>query len=232
MIPLDSDDSAECLALLKNRDLKEIRTIIFDLGGVLVNLETERTLQAFERLGIAEVNYGFTPANQPEVFSAYEVGKLSDAEFLSALKAHMREGTKDEEVIEAWNLMILDFPAHRIEFLRTLKKSYTLILLSNTNSLHIGYFLEDFKRNHPSIKFEDLFDSIYYSHEIQLRKPETAVFEFILEKHQLVPEECLFIDDNFVNTEAAKQLGINSIHFERNTEISRLEQLSGNALRD
>lgn len=196
------------------------------MGGVLVNLETERTLAAFEALGIKEVNYGFTPADQPEIFSAYETGKLSDKEFISALKAHMRAGTSEEEVVNAWNLMILDFPEHRIEFLKRLKKRYRLILLSNTNPLHITYFLNEFHSNYPEIKFDRLFDAVYYSHEIQLRKPDRDVYDYILAEHHLKPEECLFIDDNIVNTDAAKQLGINSIHFPRNTEISQLKQLS------
>jgi glucose-1-phosphatase len=212
--------------------LKEISTLIFDLGGVLVNLEPERTLAAFEALGMANVNYNFTPANQPDVFSAYETGRMSDSEFIRILREHMAEGTTDAEVIEAWNCMILDFPRHRIEVLQSLKKRYRLILLSNTNPLHIEYFLKGFQQQHPEIEFADLFDAIYYSHEIQLRKPDLNVFEFILQTHQLQAAECCFIDDNLVNTEASSILGINSLHFNRNSEIGEISQFNNFALRD
>lgn len=197
-----------------------IKAIIFDLGGVLVNLETERTLKEFQRLGIGQVDFNTHPGNQPDFFSLYEKGLMTDAHFIAGLAAHMEEGTSSEAIVQAWNEMILDLPAHRLDFLLELRKKYKLYLLSNTNKLHIEYFLESFRRQHPERCFEDYFDKIYYSHEIGKRKPDLDSFEFVLEDNQLEAKDCLFIDDNLVNTEAAHNLGITSIHHPRNEEIA------------
>ena len=120
--------------------------------------------------------------------------------------------------------MILDLPRTQLEILEKLKGNYRLFLLSNTNNLHIRYFLDDFERQYPELKFESFFEKVYYSHEIGKRKPDVEVYEYILDDNGLQANECLFIDDNLVNVEAARQAGIHAIHHPRNAAISYLTE--------
>ena len=201
-----------------------IKAIIFDLGGVIVNLETERTLHEFLRLGIEKVDFGTHPGNQPDFFSLYETGKISDTDFIQGLSKYMHAHVSVHEIKNAWNCMILDLPRTQLEILEKLKGSYRLFLLSNTNNLHIRYFLDDFERQYPELKFESFFEKVYYSHEIGKRKPDVEVYEYILDDNGLQANECLFIDDNLVNVEAARQAGIHAIHHPRNAAISYLTE--------
>lgn len=201
-----------------------IRAIIFDLGGVIVNLETERTLNEFLRLGIEQVDYGIHPGNQPDFFSRYEIGQISDSDFIGGLAQHMHPQVKPEEIEQAWNCMILDLPRVKLEILEKLKSNYRLFLLSNTNNLHIRYFLDDFNKQYPDLEFESFFEKVYYSHEIGMRKPDLEAYRHILNENGLRAEDCLFIDDNLVNVEAARQAGIHAIHHPRNAAITYLTE--------
>ncbi|TSE09501.1 HAD family hydrolase [Aquimarina algiphila] len=177
-----------------------IKTIIFDFGDVFINLDKPAIQKELSLLG------KISPPQIQEINIAYETGKLSTSECVNAFQTILTNATK-KEIINAWNAILLDFPEHRLQFIRNLSisKKYTLILLSNTNELHIDWIKE-----HVSFYniFKSCFNFFYLSHEIGLRKPDTSIFEFVLEQHQLNPLETLFIDDTKENTDSAKKLGI------------------------
>ena len=180
-----------------------IKTIIFDFGDVFINLDKEGALKlALEKFEIDSLDEELQSVN-----ALYEQGLISTDEFLEFYADNFPKLSKDE-LKSIWNHIIKDFPEHRLQFIKQLAKdnNHQLILLSNTNELHIDYikknvsFYEDFK---------NCFDQFYLSHEINLRKPNADIFNFVLTENKLNAEECLFIDDTLENTQTAQQLGIN-----------------------
>lgn len=179
-----------------------IKTIIFDFGNVFINLDEETAFKkTLNTLKIDTLTEDITTINK-----RYEIGEISTKHFIAFYKQKF-PNLKEQTLIDLWNLILKDFPKNRLSFLKTLKasKKFKLILLSNTNELHINWikehisFYEDFKNT---------FNAFYLSHEVHLRKPNPDIFEFVLNEHNLKPEECLFIDDKKENTDTANQLGI------------------------
>tara|TARA_R110002110_G_scaffold14394_15_gene67105 strand:- start:236 stop:847 length:612 start_codon:yes stop_codon:yes gene_type:complete len=189
-----------------------IKTIIFDFGNVFVNLNIDaahkHALDTFQIDALSEEMLGFN--------SFYEQGLISTDEFLEFYAENFPKLSK-VELIDIWNFMLKDFPENRLDFLKTLQQSskYKLILLSNTNALHINYIQE-----HISFyaEFKNCFDAFYLSHEINLVKPNQDIFEFVLNDNKLKAEECLFIDDNQDNINAAHTLKLKTWHINPETE--------------
>jgi len=180
-----------------------IRTLIFDFGDVFINLDKAATLREMKKLKIEDLSEELLQTNLQ-----YEKGLISSDAFLASYLKSFSTLTKPQ-MIASWNAILIDFPKYRYTFIKLLseKKYYKLILLSNTNELHINWV----KENIPFYEeFVACFDAFYFSHEINFRKPNADIYEFVLEKHDLKPEECLFIDDTKVNTEAASALGIHT----------------------
>jgi putative hydrolase of the HAD superfamily len=180
-----------------------IKNLIFDLGAVILNLDQDKTLRAFKRLGsdLDEINMGST------LFTDFETGKVDATYFVQALHTHLKGNASKEQIIHAWNAMLLDLPAHRIDLLKALKNKYKLYLLSNTNTIHI----EALYKEHGHDIFEDIFEKIYLSHEIGLRKPNKNCYEFVLQDANMIGSETVFIDDNKGNIRGAEEAGINTI---------------------
>lgn len=179
-----------------------INTIIFDFGNVFIDLDIENGFQeSLKTLGISTLSKDIIDINK-----LYETGSISTDDFINFYAEKFPHLTK-VELIDLWNVILKDFPKYRLDFLKQLKseKKYQLILLSNTNELHINWikehvpFYEDFKNS---------FDAFYLSHDINLRKPNADIFEFVLNTNNLNAENCIFIDDNADNIETAKHLGI------------------------
>lgn len=188
-----------------------IKTIIFDFGDIFVNLDKPATLRELERHNIK----GFSETIQ-NINLEYEKGLISSEEFVNAYLEEFNLMEK-MQVINSWNAILMDFPEYRYKFIKKLseEKDYQLILLSNTNEIHIDYL----KEHVPFLKdFKQCFDAFYLSHEINFRKPDAAIYKFVLEKHNLKPEECLFIDDTKENTEAAASLGLHTWNLEPTRE--------------
>lgn len=189
-----------------------IKTIIFDFGDVFINLDKEGAMK--NALNLFELHE--FPEDLSAVNSIYEQGLMTTDEFLEFYLDNFPNLDKDD-ILDAWNFILKDFPKHRLEFIQKLAedKIYKLILLSNTNELHIDWikhnvrFYEDFK---------SCFDAFYLSHEINLRKPNATIFDFVLEENKLIANECLFIDDTLENIEAASKLDINTWHINEKTE--------------
>ena len=182
--------------------MSTIKTIIFDFGDVFINLDKQGAMQNARQLfGVEEL-----PEELVAVNTLYEQGLMSTVEFMDFYTENFPE-LSTSEIIDAWNIILKDFPKQRLEFLKTLanEQKYKLILLSNTNDLHITWV----KENVPFYdEFVASFDAFYLSHEINLRKPNPDIYEFVLHESKLKAEECLFIDDTKMNTDAAALLGI------------------------
>lgn len=202
-----------------------ITDIIFDLGGVLLDLNMEGIGQACRRLGInPELFFVNTPPTQgkpdggcstvcqgisaSKAISDYQVGNMTSDEFLSLVLSHCSEGITREDIIEAWNACIGLIPKSRLDLLKELRrKGYHTHLLSNTNDLH----WEEIKRRYLSEEgytCADLFDHVFVSHEVRLAKPDPEIYHHAVREIGRPAAGCLFIDDTLLNVEAARREGL------------------------
>ncbi|SDI20521.1 HAD family hydrolase [Winogradskyella thalassocola] len=189
-----------------------IKTLIFDFGDVFINLDKPGAMQnALDVFKLETFEADMIKTNE-----LYEVGKISTSEFIQFYKTkfpHVSEAV----LIDAWNFIIKDFPNHRLDFIKNLaiQKEYKLILLSNTNNMHINFIKQNVSFYE---EFKACFDVFYLSQEIQLRKPNTDIFEFVLSENNLKPKECLFIDDTKDNTDTAAIMGFKTWNIDETKE--------------
>lgn len=178
-----------------------IKTLIFDFGDVFINLDKAATQRELEQLKLDGFSEEMLKKNQE-----YEKGEISSEEF-TAYYIKCYPHINENQFTNSWNAILVDFPKYRLDFIKKISegKNFELILLSNTNHIHINWVRE----NVPFFEeFKSCFDAFYLSQEINFRKPEASIYEFVLNKHQLNPQEVLFIDDTKENTDAAAALGI------------------------
>ncbi|MGK0324871.1 MAG: putative hydrolase of the HAD superfamily [Polaribacter sp.] len=179
-----------------------IKNIIFDFGDIFINLDKPATYREMDELGVSEIS-----DEMIAIYHQYEKGLMTTDDFINFY--HDKFGIKKEDLINAWNAILLDFPKERLDFLKEISasKKYRLFLLSNTNDLHIKWvqnsvgevFFQEFKNS---------FEQFYLSHEINLRKPDSEIYEFVLNENNLIADETLFVDDLKENTDSARKLGI------------------------
>lgn len=184
--------------------------ILFDLGGILVDIDYLAPGKKFDELGIQGVSHIFFEGGENGIFYKYERGEVSTEAFFDALRPFGKPGITHEEMKEAWNSILVGFPAHRVAMLQELRKKYRLFLLSNINDLHLEAFRAMTHVHFPDLDFDGLFEKAYYSNLLGKRKPEEAAFRSVLENHQLDPKKLLYIDDSTQHIAAATQLGIDA----------------------
>lgn len=178
-----------------------ITTIIFDFGDIFLNLEKQAQIEAFKKLGLDGPNQELIDANDQ-----FERGQLNEVQFLQSFHKFI-PNAGIEEIKAAWNTIIGEFPLYRLEFLQLLSTKYKLFLLTNTDEIHIDHFEHTVGISFFS-DFYQCFEKVYYSYEMGMRKPDTAIFTHILGKHDLSAKRTLFVDDKKINTDAAASLGI------------------------
>ncbi len=198
---------------------KNIKHIIFDLGGVILNIDYQKTIDAFKLLGDAQFETRYTQLQQEGLFDNFETGKIDSAAFILDLKKHCHASVNNEQIIAAWNAMLLDIPLRRLQILQQLQLHFDTFLLSNTNSIHEEKFNQILKSQTGFNSFGVFFDKVYYSHHIGLRKPETAAFQLILDEAGFDATKTLFIDDSPQHVEGAKKLGIQTIWLKKGMTI-------------
>lgn len=200
---------------------KGIKNIIFDLGGVLLDLDVDLSIKAFQQLGLTDVIKPGGWGYHHEVFLKMEQGLLTDNQFREGIRSLLPKSVCDSDIDKAWCNMLIDFAPEKIHLLQQLSSKYKLFLFSNTNSIHITYFQDLFLRKF-NFSLSSLFVKDYYSNEIKLRKPAIESFQFVLNDAGLNPQETLFIDDSDKNIEGAKIAGLNTIWLEPNMELEDL----------
>lgn len=188
----------------------QIKNIIFDLGGVIININYSLSVDAFKTIGIANFDTLFSQYKQSNLFDLLETGKLSESDFYTFLKKDLPNNVTNKEICNAWNALLLDFPEERLDLLKKLSKKYRLFLLSNTNEIHYNAFNKILEKAHGFKNLASFFEQTYYSHEIGLRKPNKETFQFVLNNSKLNAEETLFLDDTSIHLESAKTLGIHT----------------------
>lgn len=196
-----------------------IKNIIFDLGGVILNLNRERCVNAFRALGADEVLEHITDFSHKGLFGKIELGLISTHAFCNEIRKIVGKEVKDEEIIDAWNSFLVDVPFRRIELLQKLKNNYRVFLLSNTNEMHVQKYEAEIYEN-TGVKVHQLFNQLFYSCRIGLSKPSPQIFDYVLHKAGIQAGETVFFDDSHVNIEAALKKGIHGINILPSEEVA------------
>lgn len=203
--------------------MNAISAIIFDLGGVILNIDISRTKKAFHELGFHQIDELFGLGHADSFFRDHENGRVSDDQFIERIVQMLGGSASEEQVIAAWNALLLDFPPSRIRFLEELRNRYRLFLFSNTNGIHHQAFSRLFREEYPGKTLDGLFEKAYYSHAAGFRKPDLQGYQQIVADNHLDPAATLFIDDARVNVDAAMAAGLQGIHLLPGKTIEELD---------
>lgn len=189
-----------------------IDAVIFDFGGVLIDVDYTKTIRAFEELGISNFESLYSKAQQSDLFNLFETGTISAQRFINELLTYLPPGTSPNQVVQAWNAMIGEVPASGIALLEELRATNKhVFLLSNTNELHIPVAYRKWSAVSDKTP-EELFNKVYLSHQLGMRKPNPEIFRKVCALHQLTPERTLFIDDSIQHIEGARKIGLQTHH--------------------
>ena len=189
----------------------QIKNIIFDLGGVLFDIDYTLTVGAMEKIGVKDFDKIFTQKNQSDLFNRIEEGKISAEDFTRELAQISGVHLNTKDVAWALNTMLFNIPEHRFNLLNNLRKNYRLFLYSNINEVHAAEIHRVIQETHGFPNFNQHFEKVYYSHELGIRKPNPEGFLRIISEQQLNPQETLFIDDSPQHVEGAKKAGLQAV---------------------
>ncbi len=203
--------------------MKKIKNIIFDLGGIFIELDYFKTENAFINLGVRQFPQLYNQHHATPLSAELETGKLSEQEFYAAFRKAASISLSDEQIKDAWNAMLLNFPPQHLEWLDDVRKKYKIYLFSNTNIIHYDAVQKIYKENTGKENFDDFFIKAYYSHNMGMRKPELQSFEEIVKRESLFADETLFIDDTQINVEGAKKAGLQVILLQKPSTVLDLE---------
>jgi putative hydrolase of the HAD superfamily len=194
-----------------------IEKYIFDFGDVFINLDKQATLRELSKFGLTHFTPEMTAQNH-----LYEKGLVTTDEFLGFYQKLIPDTTK-EELRKIWNKILLDFPLYRLEFIEEFSKNNSCILLSNINEIHVDFIKKQVGKTFYN-RFINCFDKVYYTHEINLRKPDKEIFEYVFSDLKIKPETCFFVDDRGDNIQTAKELGVTCWHINpKKEDVSNLK---------
>jgi glucose-1-phosphatase len=196
---------------ISENQLGKIKNIVFDLGGVIIDIHYNDTLEKFRQLGFDNFEEIYTQIKNTSLFDNLETGKIKPEAFRDELRK-IKNHLSDEQIDEAWNSMIGEMPGRNLALLKSIRTKYRTFLLSNTNAIHIAYFRQYLQQTFGYDPLPEMFEHTWFSHEIGERKPTLAAYEYILKDGNLNPHETLFIDDLAVNIEGARKAGLLAYH--------------------
>ncbi|MBK7384475.1 MAG: HAD family phosphatase [Flavobacteriales bacterium] len=189
-------------------------TLLLDLGGVLIDVDYHASARTFAELGFLDFDALYGKAKQDHVFDAFETGELSPEAFRNRIRSLLNASITDEQVDTCWNAMLGTIPDERLRLVERLKEKYQVLLLSNTNMIHIPAFEAIVARTNGVTDFKGLFHGAYYSCELGMRKPDAAVFHHVLAMHDADPSRTLFIDDSIQHVHGARSAGLQAEHLD------------------
>lgn len=201
--------------------LSGIKNIIFDFGGVIIDIDYYACVKEFEKFNIERFDYIYSQSQQINLFDDFEKGFISPDFFRKRLRELLNINLSDEEIDYAWNKIIIEIPDKRVKLLKELRKKYSIFLLSNTNEIHYNYYDKMFFDKY-NYNLSDLFEKAYFSFQIGMKKPDSKIFEFLIKDNNLKPSETLFIDDSLQNFTESEKLGIKSCFIDKGQDIINL----------
>ena len=201
---------------------EKIKNIIFDLGGVVLDIDENIVYKELEKMGIRTSELAHSKEFM-DIMSKFDTGIYTAPTFRKKTKAILgQEKMTDQKFDSIWNSMLLDIPRERIAALEQIRKHYKIFLMSNSNEIHYDLYVRDLQLRFGYNEFDELFNKSYFSFAEHLEKPNPRFFELILDHEHLLPEETLFIDDTAENINVAKSLGINTYHISREELVRNL----------
>jgi len=189
-----------------------IHNIIFDLGGVFIDIHYTKTRDAFTEMGVHDFDAYFQQTYSNPLFALLETGDITPESFYETFRKETGLHVSNELIADAWNAMLGDFRPASIEVLPALKSQYNIYLLSNTNQIHYEAFIKQYQQEFGGESFNHHFHTAYYSHLLRLRKPGVECYQKVMSLHDMQPHETLFIDDTLKNIEGAKLAGMQTLH--------------------
>lgn len=195
-----------------------IKNLIFDFGGVIIDIDYNRVRKAFEDLGMEDVRAFYQHDDHSRLVEDFEQGLLTEGQFRDAIISEIPGDISFQDFDDAWNRILLKVPPQRVEMLEKLQKKYNLYLLSNTNIIHYRKYMEDFQKQYGK-SLNSLFTKAFYSHEVLLRKPDPDIFNFVLDNAGIQAAETLFVDDSELNIEAAGKVGLKTLYKPQHSEV-------------
>jgi len=203
-----------------------IKNIIFDFGGVICDLDIQRTIEKFREFGSPKEEFSGDKEEQDRQFgllvSTYETGNITSQQFRETIRNHYQVPPSDTAIDDAWNALLVGIPASRIRLLESIRNTYRIFLLSNSNEIHYLKYREDLQKRYGYLDFSAIFEKVYFSYRLHLKKPDPAIFSWVLKENMLDPAETLFIDDTLMHIEAARKLGITGYHLRTGEELTGL----------
>lgn len=188
---------------------KGIKNLLVDFGGVLINLDRERCIHNFKKLGLKEAEELLNVFHQQGIFMKQEKGLITSAEFRDSIRQTIGKEVTDQQIDAAWNSFLMDIPSYKLDLLLKLREKYVVYLLSNTNEIHWRWSCEH-AFPYRGFRAEDYFEKIYLSYEMKMMKPDAGIFEAVLADAGIDPQQTFFIDDSDANCQTARTLGIST----------------------
>lgn len=202
---------------------KKVKALLFDLGGVIVDLDYKKTANAFENIGLQNAEKAYSQFNQTDLFNLFETGHISSEEFLTEIQNEITNQVSLSEITKAWNSMIIGFQHSKLEKIKKLSEQVPCYLLSNTNEIHLSY-IEQLLQEMGFKHFLNIFESCYFSHQIGKRKPHKETFEWVLNHMNYDAQDVLFIEDSLQHIEGAKSAKLNTFYFKKDSSLSDIDQ--------
>lgn len=191
-------------------NMSTIKNIIFDLGGVIIDLDRDQAVRSFEAIGVEDANQLIDAYEQKWIFQDLETGRIGVQEFCDKLREHTGKDLPFEDIKKAWMGFIVDTPQYKLDYIWELRKHYKLYLLSNTNPIIQLEWAQTSQFTEAGRPINAYFDKLYTSYEVGVTKPDRRIFDFMLQDSGIRPSESLFVDDGKSNIEVAKQLGFHT----------------------
>lgn len=202
---------------------KKVKALLFDLGGVIVDLDYKKTAYDFENIGLKNAEKAYSQFNQTDLFNLFEIGHISSEEFLAEIQNEITNQVSLSEITKAWNSMIIGFQHSKLEKIKKLSEQVPCYLLSNTNEIHLSY-IEQLLQEMGFKHFLNIFESCYFSHQIGKRKPHKETFEWVLNQMNYDAQDVLFIEDSPQHIEGAKSAKLNTFYFKKDSSLSDIYQ--------
>jgi putative hydrolase of the HAD superfamily len=202
--------------------MPQFKNLIFDIGNVIVDIDYAVPVREFQKLAITDFSTIVSYSKQHHIFDQFEKGQISVPDFHSELRRFLRPDVTDEQILAAWNSILLEYPKRKFDLLQQLKNNYRVFALSNINETHVKAIDEAVKERFGATAFSDYFHTAYYSNEVGTRKPEKEIYELVIAKENLNPTETFFVDDKPENVEAAKQSGLQAYELKHPSELEAL----------
>ena len=199
--------------------MNTIKNIIFDLGGVILDINYQATIDAFVEIGIKDFSNLYSQKDQRQIFDDFEIGKITSNQFISSIQSLSQNSISKDKIITAWNAMLLEINTEKLDYLLSLKERFRIFLLSNTNEIHISKFEAGLVKKNELKKFYNCFEKVHYSSRLSLRKPKVDCFKKVLNINKLNASETIFIDDSKQHIEGALKCGIKGYLFPQNYTI-------------